>query len=420
MLLWLKFVRSLLPQHLSLQFLTKISSVSISDMYHCLPKSQLVSSSLPCFTKMYNKVLRNVNQWAPVMASVVIVIGAYVVFTSASSRMICEQQLKSVIREIKYSLRTEDYERDNAPCEQNSKSSGTEDREELFNYLMSTLQDTECPNVDNYVRYTIARLRLKPLKDAVAVVPEFGAVLNDVLSLDFSLNREECAPVNASRSFFIAIFSASANFANRRSVRETWLKQVETHANAAGIGIAGVRFVIAKPENESAKKQLEEESKRYRDVLQVDVSDVDSTLKEVSFMSWAHRYCSNVTYVIKLRDDVFVNTRLLAQTFAQTNDTGLFAYGRMGSRLKDGRSNKTSLNTFNNSSLKENSKKNQDEWPWKSYPTYLSGLITVMTSEAISATLAASQTIPLMLLEDVYITGLCARKAGVRLMTSDR
>ena len=53
-----------------------------------------------------------------------------------------------------------------------------------------------------------------------------------------------------------------------------------------------------------------------------------------------------------------------------------------------------------------------DEWPWNTYPQQIWDHY-LLTHEAIVPLLAAVQTTPVMPLEDIYITGICAEKANV-------
>lgn len=61
-----------------------------------------------------------------------------------------------------------------------------------------------------------------------------------------------------------------------------------------------------------------------------------------------------------------------------------------------------------------------ETWPWDYYPTYLMGGCYLIASTAVDSLLAAASTTPYFDFEDVYLNGLCARKAGVKLMTFER
>lgn len=61
-----------------------------------------------------------------------------------------------------------------------------------------------------------------------------------------------------------------------------------------------------------------------------------------------------------------------------------------------------------------------EEWPWTSYPQYLFGASILISGKALSLLLDAAQVTPYFGMEDIYLTGLVARKAGIRLRPTDR
>ena len=52
-------------------------------------------------------------------------------------------------------------------------------------------------------------------------------------------------------------------------------------------------------------------------------------------------------------------------------------------------------------------------WPWSTYPAYVSGGSILISRMAIGPLLAAAQVTPYFEMEDVYVSGLIAEKAGV-------
>ena len=61
-----------------------------------------------------------------------------------------------------------------------------------------------------------------------------------------------------------------------------------------------------------------------------------------------------------------------------------------------------------------------EEWPWTSYPPYVFGASILISGKAVSPLLEAAQETPYFEMEDIYLTGLVARKAGVRLRPTER
>jgi hypothetical protein len=55
-----------------------------------------------------------------------------------------------------------------------------------------------------------------------------------------------------------------------------------------------------------------------------------------------------------------------------------------------------------------------EEWPWDNYPPYLFGPAVLLHGSTIVRLLAAFQTTPMISFDDLYYTGICAEKAGVK------
>ena len=58
------------------------------------------------------------------------------------------------------------------------------------------------------------------------------------------------------------------------------------------------------------------------------------------------------------------------------------------------------------------------DWPWKNYPPYFLGPAVLFPGSVIVPLLAAFQTTPMMPIDDIYYTGICTEKAGVKLYFS--
>ena len=61
----------------------------------------------------------------------------------------------------------------------------------------------------------------------------------------------------------------------------------------------------------------------------------------------------------------------------------------------------------------------EEVWPWSTYPGYLFGGAYLVGRDAIRLLLAAAQTTPYFIFEDVYITGICTKKTNVNIYVSE-
>ncbi len=102
------------------------------------------------------------------------------------------------------------------------------------------------------------------------------------------------------------IISSSSHFLERQSIRETWGSMPDL------FGVHSQRlFVIGYHAGGNLYRDISNEAAHEQDLLYLTVNDQSSTLKELHSYRWLQQYCSNVKYVFKTEDDLFVNALLL-------------------------------------------------------------------------------------------------------------
>lgn len=150
---------------------------------------------------------------------------------------------------------------------------------------------------------------------------------------------------------------------------------------------------------------VQEESRIYGDILVEDFVDsyTNLTLKSVFLLKWVHENCPTAKFVMKVDDDIFVNVINLQQTLMNKTIT------------------KTPLLT---GTLICGARPIHDQWSkWYTpqymfregkYPNYLSGTGYVFSGDLVEPLLNAALSTPYFHLEDVFITGICAKKIGLR------
>ncbi|XP_076467945.1 beta-1,3-galactosyltransferase 1-like [Babylonia areolata] len=199
------------------------------------------------------------------------------------------------------------------------------------------------------------------------------------------------------------VVTAPNNTEDRQAVRETW----GSYRDDPGHHVALVFLVGAVPQDDPAlQARLEAESAWHGDLVQGDFRDSyrNLTLKSLALLRWVALHCGGARYVLKADDDVYVNlTNLLTELRRQgpLNDRDNFVLGHVavGARPLRDRTSKwyTPVEDFNETV----------------YPPYVSGTAYAMTASAARKLYSASAAVPFFWLEDVYITGLCSRHAGV-------
>ncbi len=191
---------------------------------------------------------------------------------------------------------------------------------DAFTYVSSFLHNTPYHGVKNYTRYTMARLGMLPLPNAEQLKPEFGPVINDFLSFRYRHSILPCQNVSANRSIFIAVISAPYNFDKRNIIRQTWRNHLKIVKPEGLMGLAGFAFILGLTENNLTQSKIDDESKTYKDIIQIEMSDFyrNLSLKVAGLLNWLYRNCTSVDFVLKADDDVYVNVRNLAH-FVQSH-----------------------------------------------------------------------------------------------------
>ena len=287
----------------------------------------------------------------------------------------------------------------------------------------SNLKGQPYRGVDEYISYQTGRLGLKPLPHSLPLRPELGPVINDVTSFRYPINVPPCED---DQQFFISIISSTRNSNRRHRVRRAW-------ASTLNASSGSYAFVMGRPKNATVQQQIDEESEIFRDIIQIDMVDAyyNLSMKAAAVLNWIHSYCPIVPFVLKCDDDVFVNINNLIAVISKLPSNVAHIYGALTSR---------EVLRSNDSLLKNNivffffplQKKlfsffdaavwcsTHELWPWNYYPPYLSGGSTLIGGRAIGPLLAAAQVTPFYFIDDLYFTGLLAKKAGVSLRLSEK
>ncbi|KAH0949039.1 hypothetical protein HN011_011220 [Eciton burchellii] len=199
----------------------------------------------------------------------------------------------------------------------------------------------------------------------------------------------------------IIICSAVANQEARTAIRSTWANKynLDNLYNST----VKIAFLLGQSDNDTLNNIIVEESSQYNDIIQERFLDTynNLTLKSVMMLKWMTSHCDQIKYLMKTDDDMFINIPLLLQT------------------LRSRRQSETLLGSLICNAKPISDPKNKWYTPKymyseKTYPNYLSGTGYVMSMSVASKLYQAALVTPLLHLEDVYITGLCAKRARVR------
>jgi beta-1,3-galactosyltransferase 1 len=156
--------------------------------------------------------------------------------------------------------------------------------------------------------------------------------------------------------------------------------------------------------NTSDMEKVLTESDHYKDVILGSFQDTyrNLTTKSVFMLKWISSYCANVKYGLKADDDVFVNIpNLISVMNTKRRKVDKFIIG----------SKQIGAKPIQDINSKWYTPKH--DFGENVYPPYVCGPAYAFTISAAKSLYNVTRTERPFWLEDIYITGLCARAAGI-------
>ena len=201
---------------------------------------------------------------------------------------------------------------------------------------------------------------------------------------------------------FLLIHSHPSHRYRRNAIRDTWGSIVKNYTHVPRIVIG---FFLGTPDANADGLRLDKEISIYRDMIQYDFRDDygNLTLKSILALSWIHNFCSNATFILKTDDDVYFNV---------SNLLGVLKAQPVSELLVGSMNPSSQVQRFGQWKVRESI------YPGPTYPPYCSGAAYVMSADVADAlyrehgktTTSFELLVPM---EDVYVTGVLAMKAGL-------
>ena len=132
-------------------------------------------------------------------------------------------------------------------------------------------------------------------------------------SSDFYLNPKSfVCDSNRKHLFFAFVTIAPEQFENRKLIRRTWGN------NSLYADDFKLVFSVGQSENSTINDLIEKEFQNFKDIVQlnnyIDSNDT-KVIKVMESLKWAGIYCKSAQYILKINDDVVVNTFSLIKYF---------------------------------------------------------------------------------------------------------
>ena len=282
--------------------------------------------------------------------------------------------------------------------------------------LQESLHDFFVPNVQNMPRNTtlspieeVKKLRvpsspyvdhLNPLDSALGKYISKKPKYHNQFNYKFTINpgHKVCGMTTNGQKRDLTLVAfvpiSVANFKSRLAIRHTW-------ANSNLFNGLRVVFLTGLSKQDKVNKNLAVESEIYGDIVQANFQDTykNLTIKTIMGFKWISQYCNNTKFVLKVDDDVVVNTHFLLKylnTIWKTKPQNTFYCNVLFQKVVNrNRESKFYMSIYDYKDMM--------------YPTYCRGAAYLFTAELVSKFVHLSRETKFFVFEDLF-TGFMAHK----------
>ncbi|XP_071488041.1 UDP-GalNAc:beta-1,3-N-acetylgalactosaminyltransferase 1-like [Diadema antillarum] len=202
----------------------------------------------------------------------------------------------------------------------------------------------------------------------------------------------------ANITLLILVATAPQHSMRRMAIRRTWINGTNAHNLPAR-----TLFMLGVSSDKTAQRMVENEARRFNDILQEDFVDSyhNLSIKTIMGFKWAARFCSHGQFLMKTDDDVVVNVYTLARDLSLVDEKSRSDYvvGR-----------RTSEAPIRNVKNKWYTPKHL--FPGSMYPPYPQGHGYILSMDLAVRLYRVSTEVPLFPWEDVFV-GILLDKLGV-------
>lgn len=140
------------------------------------------------------------------------------------------------------------------------------------------------------------------------------------------------------------------------------------------------------------------EKQKYMDVIEIDIYEMYKNLakKMIALLQWIYFHCNNPKFILKVDDDVFLNSNLLVNYLRNNNPMNSI----IGCKVENASVDRNEISKHYIS---------REEYKPKKFPDYIGGPAYIISGDILGKLYLATNEVPSIFLEDVYITGLCRK-----------
>ncbi|KAH8302115.1 hypothetical protein KR044_002886, partial [Drosophila immigrans] len=244
--------------------------------------------------------------------------------------------------------------------------------------------------------------------------------LIDLHNFAYLMQQPPCEPhIQA----LILVHTAPRNTEKRALIRQTWGNPRLT--SAANSPLRVVFLLGAVPHSEpQLQHALRQENVRHSDMVQGNFQDAyrNMTYKHVMALKWFNSHCGHAQLLIKVDDDVYVNTPQLAKLLREsmlpnsnlttTTSTTSPSLRSMLQQRNELLFCRPVLSSRVKRSYRSKWRVSFSEYPDHYYPPYCPGFAIVYSSDVVQRLYQAAQRAGYFWVDDVHITGVLAQRTN--------
>ncbi|XP_075213810.1 beta-1,3-galactosyltransferase 5-like [Lycorma delicatula] len=210
-------------------------------------------------------------------------------------------------------------------------------------------------------------------------------------------NVDMCPDLGKKLKLLVAIVSAINNYKERMAVRQTW-----GHYGQRNDVV--ICFFLGSSNEIDIENRVKAEAELYGDIVKSQLMDSynNLTLKIISLTEWVHKYCTNVRFVLKTDDDMFINVPRLLSLINYIFDYKRTIVGRLAIKWRPVRNS--------------NSKYFVSVRQFSSYffPNFVTGPAYLLSGDTVYDLYKNALERYYLKLEDVFTTGIVAEALAIK------
>ena len=212
-------------------------------------------------------------------------------------------------------------------------------------------------------------------------------------------NKQICQGANGIL-FIVLVHTATEHFKRRQSIRETWAN-ISLYKNVH----MRVVFLIGLTKKKEIQAELEKENKMHGDLVQGNFLDTyhNLTHKGVMGFKWVTENCRQAKFIVKVDDDVFVNTLQMVDNvlFKNINNSRQI----LGWVKKE---NIAPVLRWGKWKVDEDEFINHTHYPFP----FCKGFFVILTGDIIEQLYEAAKITLFFWIDDIYLFGLLPHTVG--------